>query len=84
MNLIQVAEGYLNLAKKGFNISNATVEELSKKRMVICKACPSFDKTEANCLSSVFKGCCNKCGCYMEAATRAIDKKCSDKENPKW
>lgn len=84
MNLINIAQGFINLAKKGFNISDEQVEELSKRRMKECISCIEYDSTNSSCTIEVFKGCCKLCGCYMEAKTRSIESKCSNKTNPKW
>lgn len=88
LNLRQIAEGYLNLVLKGTSIEDHKVEILSRERMKLCKACPSFDNTGESCTLIHHRkhkmGCCKICGCYMEAKTRSITSKCADPENPKW
>ena len=62
----QILEGYTNLIKSKLFLSNQEIEDLSKKRMVICKQCPKLNNLDV----------CNKCGCYMPSKTRARLVKC--------
>ena len=84
INLRQIAEGYINLAISGTIIASEKIEELSKARITICKACISFDDTNKSCNLKTQKGCCKHCGCFMKAKTRVLNAVCGDKENPKW
>lgn len=84
INLRQIAEGYINLAISGTIIASEKIEELSKARITICKACISFDASNKSCNLKTQTGCCKHCGCFMQAKTRVLNAVCGDKENPKW
>jgi len=54
-------EGWMNYA-----FPSKEADELSKKRVAICKKCNHFTK----------RGRCRKCGCFMVAKSRAKQAKC--------
>lgn len=54
-------EGWMN-----YVFPNKDADELSKKRFAICKKCEHLTKM----------GRCRKCGCFMEAKSRAKKTKC--------
>ena len=65
INLRNIAEGYLNLIKKGFRVTNKDVEDLSRWRTNICKECENKENV-----------ICKLCGCILAAKTRVLEEKC--------
>lgn len=61
-----ILEGYTNLLKSKLFPSDSEIEELSKKRMVICNSCSHLKTLKT----------CGKCGCYMPAKTRSVTANC--------
>ena len=60
--LSEIFEGWKNLA---FPL-NPKVEELAKKRIIICVNCDKFKKNKT----------CAMCGCFMPAKVRSRRSKC--------
>lgn len=69
MNLKEIGEGYLNLAREKLGIAPASVVTLAEKRLALCLACPVYDN--GWCASSQ-----GGCGCLMVAAVRSSTKSC--------
>ena len=65
MNLRQIAEGYINLSKKGLGISDEKVEQLATARYIICDTCPNRSDSK-----------CNVCGCLLGAKIRSVEATC--------
>tara|TARA_R110002126_G_scaffold134759_2_gene278937 strand:+ start:86 stop:298 length:213 start_codon:yes stop_codon:yes gene_type:complete len=70
MSSIDAIVGFSNLAKKKLNMSDSIIEDMSTKRMEVCNSCP---EKKGNA--------CGKCGCNLEAKTRAKTASCPIK---KW
>lgn len=70
MNPINVAEGWMNVARKKLDIARPEVEALAKIRGEICIACEHVGKENIKC---------GLCGCAIEAKIRAPHEKCPDK-----
>lgn len=66
MEIKNIAEGFLNLAKKELDIADENVEKVAIWRYSKCLQCENLqsDKT------------CKICGCFMKAKTRAMDASC--------
>lgn len=69
-NLLQIAEGYMNLLRKGMGVADKEVEQLAELRFKTCKECTT---NGAPTLRGVK---CTLCGCDMEAKTRSLTAKC--------
>lgn len=52
------------------------IEELSKKRMEICRSCPLIDLKGDKCMIPGTQPCCGDCGCKLEFATRSENYSC--------
>lgn len=61
----EIFDGWKNLA-----FPSKEIEEVAKKRISICVACPTNKFTE--------KKTCSGCGCYMPAKVRSPRSKCPD------
>lgn len=59
--LSEIYDGWKNLA-----FPSKEMEELAKKRIIICVNCDKFKKNKT----------CSLCGCYMVAKTRSKKSKC--------
>lgn len=64
--IVPIVKGYAYLM---FGVN----EELSTKRMKICRNCTKFQNPA-----------CLLCGCDMAAKTRLPQEQCADTKNPKW
>lgn len=67
MNPRNIAEGWINYARKEIGIADDKVEALAKVRGEICLACPSVGKT---------KIICGECGCGVQQKIRSKTEKC--------
>lgn len=64
---MDIAEGFTNLLKSKLLIGKKEIEELSEKRMTVCKECTYRNKYANNC---------GKCGCFLPAKTRRPKEQC--------
>jgi len=69
--LKQIAEGYVNLAKKGLGVAQKDLEQLAVDRYTICNSCPNLSKGDHVNLNT-----CDVCGCLLGAKIRSIDASC--------
>jgi len=67
MEVKNIAEGFVNLAKKHLNIANAEVEKVAIWRYSKCLQCDQLNKENLSC---------KICGCHMPAKVRAGDATC--------
>lgn len=67
MDIKNIAEGFINLAKKHLNVEDENVEKLAVWRYSKCLRCDEQNKTTLTC---------NVCGCFMPAKVRADEEKC--------
>lgn len=67
MEFKNIAEGFLNLARKELNIANEGVEEVAVWRYSKCLSCDQLNKENKTC---------KICGCFMQAKVRATDATC--------
>lgn len=65
MNPINIAEGWINVAREKLGIADPNVELLAKIRGEICIACPSIGEDLLKC---------GECGCDVKAKIRSNDK----------
>ncbi len=84
MNPRQIAEGFINLAKKKLGILPNEIKELAETRFAICLQCEDLDKEGKDCKLVGLTECCKHCGCYMPAKVKALEAVCGNKSNPKW
>lgn len=69
----EIVAGATNLARLKLNLADADVEEISRKRMSVCKACANY-LPENNV--------CGKCGCFLAVKTRSMESSCIDRHWP--
>jgi hypothetical protein len=67
MNDKEIISGFSNLARKKIGVADKKVEYTATGRMIICKGC-EYRKGNR----------CGKCGCFLEAKTRAKTAKCPE------
>jgi len=67
MEIKNIAEGFLNLAKSELNIANAEVEKVAVWRYSKCLQCQHLNNENKTC---------DVCGCYMKAKVRAMEASC--------
>ena len=67
MNIGNIAEGWINVARQKLGIADEKVELLAKVRGEICIACPSASQENLKC---------GECGCTIHAKIRAPHEKC--------
>lgn len=67
MEIQNIAEGFLNLARKHLNIADEETEKVAVWRYSKCLQCADLDKE---------KNTCNICGCFMKAKVRASEANC--------
>ena len=72
-NRKQILEGIKNNIFKKEHI-----EEIAKKRLEICFACPFLDKTGKKCDVYGTQPCCGQCGCSLKLKTRALASGCPE------
>ena len=65
-----IAEGYINLARKKVGVANVNIEEIAAERERICIGCTDGRN------QVLVEGKCTKCGCVMEAKWRARNANC--------
>lgn len=57
-------------------IRDKYVEDISAKRMLICKACSEIDLKGSECEMPGSQPCCGNCGCSLGFKTRALSAEC--------
>jgi len=70
-NRKQIYEGIKNSV-----IRDKFVEDVSAKRMLLCKDCVEFDSIGSKCEVSGTQPCCGNCGCSLAFKTRALSAEC--------
>lgn len=69
-NIITIAEGYGNLARKAVGMPNEEVELMCVLRERLCNGCVDRGNPV------LVEGKCTKCGCVMAAKWRATSSTC--------
>lgn len=72
MNPLHIIEGHVNKAISKTILADSEVELLASERLLICTGCK--DTAGNKCLNDTDR-CC-RCGCDMQAKTRALNAKC--------
>jgi len=74
INLVQIAEGFINSSKKTFGVADEKVEAEAKRRYAVCLGCPLISEGKGRCDKKKCVG--NKCGCNCKLAwkTRSSSK----------
>lgn len=72
MKPLQIIEGHINKALSATPLASTEIEALSAQRITHCNECKHDDGS--SCLSPS-QTCC-RCGCDMQAKTRAVNAKC--------
>lgn len=67
--LDNITKGFSNLLLNKINVTSEELNELSEKRMDICKKCTFLSSLKF----------CKKCGCYMPAKTKVLNEECPEK-----
>ena len=70
-NRKQIYEGIKNSVMR-----DTFVEEVAKKRMLICKECLEIDLKGSKCEVPGTQPCCGNCGCSLAFKTRALSSAC--------
>ena len=70
-NRKQIYEGIKNSV-----IRDNFVEDVSKKRMIICEVCDEIDLKGSECEVPGTQPCCGNCGCSLAFKTRALSAEC--------
>jgi hypothetical protein len=77
VNPLHVAEGYVNVARKGLGIANTEIEHLAELREKICRTKCDQSRGEAGATAfSEETGRCTICNCKMAAKWRAMNETC--------
>lgn len=77
MEILSIVEGHANLVRKKFGIANDEVELLATLRERVCRdQCTENKGKTFLFIDDKNKERCGACNCVMEAAWRAVDKKC--------
>jgi len=78
MNLKKIWENRKSIYEgiKNSVIRDDFVEEVSAKRMLICKECSEIDLEGSKCEVPGTQPCCGNCGCSLAFKTRALSTDC--------
>ncbi len=78
MNLKKIWENRKEIYEgiKNSVIRDVYVEDVSSKRMAICKECPEIDLEGSKCEMPGTQPCCGSCGCSLSFKTRALSTEC--------
>lgn len=69
MKPVNIAIGWINVAREKIGIADEKAEKLAKVRGEICLACPRINKEKYSC---------SICGCFIAAKIRVPNEKCPE------